>query len=77
MFPYSCNFPHMILGWKQWEENSNITRNSSRSDILTLLTFLRVDGKSAVLLRVRSSTKLAGRRGKEREKCQRGKKEER
>ena len=43
------------------EENKNITINSNRSDILTLLTLLSVDAKSAVLcvlLRVPSLTKV-------------------
>ena len=32
----------MIYRWEQREENKNITRNESRSDILTLLTLLSV-----------------------------------
>ena len=47
----------MIFGWKQGEEINNITRNSSRSDILILLTLLSVDAKS-VVLRVPSLTKV-------------------
>ena len=47
----------MIFGWKQGDENNNITRNSSRSDILILLTLLSVDAKS-VVLRVLSLTKV-------------------
>ena len=42
----------MIFGWEQREENSNIRRNTSTSDILTLLTLLSADAKSAVLLKV-------------------------
>ena len=51
----------MIFGWEQKEENNNITINSSRLDILTLLTLLSADAKSAVLcvlLRVPSLTKV-------------------
>ena len=51
----------MIFGWEQREENNNIRINSSRSDILTLLTLLSADAKSAVLcvlLRVPSLTKV-------------------
>ena len=40
------------------EKNNSITRNSSRSDILTLLTLLSVDVKSTVLLRVPLLTKV-------------------
>ena len=58
MFSKSCSFLQMIFGWEQGEENSNITRNSSRSDILTLLTMLSADVKSVVLLRVPSLTKV-------------------
>ena len=47
----------IIFGWEQREENNRITRNSSRSDILTLLTLLSADARSAVLLRVLSLTK--------------------
>ena len=39
-------------------KNNNITRNSSRFDILTLLTLLSADAKSAVLLRVSTLTKV-------------------
>ena len=39
-------------------KNNNIKRNSSRSDILTLLTLLSVDAKSTVILRVSSLTKV-------------------
>ena len=42
---------------KKGEENNNITRNPSRSDILILLTLLSVDAKS-VVLRVPSLTKV-------------------
>ena len=48
----------MIFGWEQREENSNITRNASRSDVLTLLTLLSADAKSAVLLQVPSLIKV-------------------
>ena len=48
----------MIFGCERREENNNITRNASRSDILTLLTLLSADTKSAVLLRVPSLTKV-------------------
>ena len=40
------------------EENNNIKRTSSRSDILTLLTLLCADAKSAVIVRVPSLTKV-------------------
>ena len=33
----------MIFGWEQREENNNITSNSSRSDIVTLLPLLSAD----------------------------------
>ena len=39
-------------------QNNNITRNLSRSDILTLVTLLSADAKSAVLLMVPSLTKV-------------------
>ena len=39
-------------------KNNNFKRNSSRSDILTLLTLLSVDAKSTVILRVSSLTKV-------------------
>ena len=52
----------MIFGWEQREENNNVTRNSSRSDILTLLTLLSADAKWAVLLRVPSITKVEVRK---------------
>ena len=42
---------------KKKEENNNITRHSSRSDILTLLALLSADAKSDVPLRVPSLTK--------------------
>ena len=58
MFSLSCNFLQMIFGWKLRNENNNIKRISSRSDILTLLTLLSADAKSAVLLRVPSLTKV-------------------
>ena len=48
----------MIFGCEQMEENNNITRNASRSDILTLLVLLSANAKSAVLLRVTSLTKV-------------------
>ena len=41
----------------KWQ-NNNITRNLSRSDILTLLTLLSADAKSAVLLMVPSLIKV-------------------
>ena len=47
----------MIFRWEEWEENNNITRKASRSDLLTLLTLLSADAKSAVVLRVPSLTK--------------------
>ena len=53
MFSKSRNFLQMIFGWEQREENNNITSNSSRSDILTLLTLLSAD----VFQRVPSLTK--------------------
>ena len=46
------------LGRQQRDDNNNITRNSSRSDILTLLIQLSADAKSAGLLRVPSLTKV-------------------
>ena len=58
MFSWSGNFLQVIFGWEQWEENNNITRNSSKSDILTLLALLNVDVKSALLLRVSTLTKV-------------------
>ena len=39
-------------------KNNNIIRNSSRSDILTLLSLLSAHAKSAVLLKVPSLTKV-------------------
>ena len=39
-------------------KNNKITRNSRRSDILTLLTLLSADAKSALLLRSLSLTKV-------------------
>ena len=48
----------MIFGQEQRENNNNITRNSSRSDILALLTLLSVDSSSTVLLRVLSLTRV-------------------
>ena len=48
MFSKSCNFLQMIFGWDQRKENSNITKNSRRSDILTLLTLLGADEGSKV-----------------------------
>ena len=39
-------------------KNNNIIRNSSRSDILTLLSLLSAHAKSAVLLKVPSITKV-------------------
>ena len=49
-----------MITWKQREENNNIARNASRSDILTL-TLLSADAKSTVLLRVPSLTKVEER----------------
>ena len=43
------------------EENNNIATNSSRSDILALLTVLSADAESAVLLRVPSLSKVEAR----------------
>ena len=51
----------MIFGWEQREENNNMKRNSSRSDISTLLALLSADAKSAVLLRIRWLTKVEAR----------------
>ena len=48
----------MIFRWEQREQNSNITRNASRSDVLTLLTLLTADAESAVLLQVPSLIKV-------------------
>ena len=48
----------MIFGWQQRDENNNVKINSSRSDILTLLTLLSADVKSTVLLRIPSLTKV-------------------
>ena len=45
----SCKFLQMIFGWEQREEDNNITRDSSRSGIFTLLTLLGPDAKSALL----------------------------
>ena len=39
-------------------KNNNIIRNSSRSDILTLLSLLSAHAKAAVLLKVPSLTKV-------------------
>ena len=39
----------MIFGWEQREENNNVTRNASRSDICTLLTLLSGDATSVVV----------------------------
>ena len=49
--------PQMVFGWEQREENNNIAKNSSRSYILTLLTLLSGDVKSALILKVPSLTK--------------------
>ena len=49
----------MICGVEQREKNNNITRNSSRSDILKLLTLLSADAKPASPLRVLSLTKVS------------------
>ena len=48
----------MIFGLEQREENNNITRNKSRSGILTLLTLLSANAKSTVRLRFPSLTKV-------------------
>ena len=48
----------MIFRQEQRDENNNITSNTSRSDILTLLTLLSADGKWAVFLNVPSLTKV-------------------
>ena len=58
MFSWSCNFLQIIFRLEQRDENNNITRNWSRPDILTLLTLLSTDVKSAVLLTVPSLTKV-------------------
>ena len=42
------------------EKNNNTARNASKSDTLTLFTLLNADAKSAVILRVPSSTKVEG-----------------
>ena len=54
MFSKFCNFLQTIFECEQREENNNITRNSSRSDISALLTLL----SATVLLRVPSLTKV-------------------
>ena len=48
----------MVFGWEQMEENNNITRNSSTSDVSTLLTLLSADAEWATLLSVLSLTKV-------------------
>ena len=58
MFSKPSHFLQIIFGWEKREENNSITRNSCRSHILTLLTLLSVDAKSAILLRVPSLTKV-------------------
>ena len=40
MFSKLCNFLQMVFGSEQKEENNNVTRNSSRSDILSISKFL-------------------------------------
>ena len=52
------DFFQMIFGWEQMEENNNTTRNSTRSDILTLLALMSADAKSAEPQRVSSLTKV-------------------
>ena len=54
MFSKFCNVLQTIFECEQREENNNITRNSSRSDISALLTLL----SATVLLRVLSLTKF-------------------
>ena len=60
--PYGCF--HILATFQKYmpqqkeENHNNITRNSSRSDILTLLTLQTADAKSAVLLRVPSLNKV-------------------
>ena len=54
MFSKFCNVLQTIFECEQREENNNITRNSSRSDISALLTLL----SATVLLRVPSLTKV-------------------
>ena len=54
MFSKFCNVLQTIFECEQREENNNITRNSSRSDISALLTLL----SATVLLRVPSLTKF-------------------
>ena len=48
----------MIFGWEQRKENNSTIKNTSRSSILSLLTLLSADAKSAVLLKVPSITKV-------------------
>ena len=60
--PHACfhnisTFCKWIFGKNKWK-NSNITRNSRRSDILMLLTLLSADAKSTLLLRVPLLTKV-------------------
>ena len=54
MFSKSYNFLQIIFRWEQRKKNNNITSNSSKSDISTLLTLLSAD----VLLRLPSLTKV-------------------
>ena len=50
--------PQTIFEWEKREKNNSITRNSSTSNVLTLLTLLSADEKSAVLLTVPSLTNV-------------------
>ena len=64
MFLQSCNFLELYASATNnfrvgaREKNNNITRNSSRFYILTLLTLLSADAKSGLYLRVSSLTKV-------------------
>ena len=61
IFQFSRSVPlrhKWFYGWEQREENINITRNASRSDVLTLLTLPSANVKSTVLLRVPSLIKV-------------------
>ena len=64
IFLQSCNFLELYASATNnfrvgaREKNNNITRNSSRFYILTLLTLLSADAKSGLYLRVSSLTKV-------------------
>ena len=49
--------PEMNFGQERRQENNSISRNASRSDVLTLLTLLNADAKSGVLISTSSLTK--------------------